>query len=233
MRECYETSDERQKKQPKKSTSILIGINFSPDYSFHSLTNNDGSSSTDAVIKNRNSIEIAKFGFTTGIDLCIDLSQSLAIETGIQFSNKGYKTKALDLLFAQPDPSLPINASFQYSYQYVGIPVKARFTFGKNKLHFISGIGFMTNILIHQNVNVKQGYPGGRKDEKNQSSTSDYKKIDISPMVSFGLDYTINNKLHLIAEPVFRYGVIKTRDAPVTEHLWSAGFNCGIYYRVR
>jgi hypothetical protein len=49
-------------------------------------------------------------------------------------------------------------------------------------------------------------------------------------MVSAGVDYKLNNKMHLLAEPTFRYGIIKTKDAPVTEHLWNAGLNVGFYY---
>ena len=222
-----------QKKQGVRRKQIFIGTNFSPDYSFRTLTNTDGSSSSGAVINNRNSIERAKFGFTSGIGVSIEVSQSLAFETGLQISNKGYKTKSLDLVFAQPDPALPIRASFMYSYQYVGIPLKGTFTLGKNRLRFLPGMGIMTNILVHQKVTSQQEYPGGKTDIKSQSSTADYKKVDISPMISLGIKYRINSKTYITAEPTFRYGLIKTRDAAIAEHLWSAGFNCGVYYRVR
>ena len=86
---------------------ILIGFNFSPDFSSRTLKNNDGSSSSDLVIKSRKDIEIAKFGYTTGLNVCFNFSQLVGFETGIQFSNKGYKTKDQDLVYFPPNASLP------------------------------------------------------------------------------------------------------------------------------
>ena len=84
-----------QDKNPTQK--ILIGFNFSPDYSSRTLKNNYGSPSSDLVIKSRQDNEDAKFGYTTGLNVCFNFSQLLGFETGIQFSNKGFKTKSQDL----------------------------------------------------------------------------------------------------------------------------------------
>jgi hypothetical protein len=212
---------------------ILIGFNFSPDYSFRTLKNNDGASSTDLVIKNRNDIETTKFGYTTGLNICINFSQLVGFETGIQFSNKGYKTKNQDLVYFPPSPSSPTKAKFIYAYQYIGIPLKAKFSFGKGKVRFHSSIGFMTNFLLNIKQTSNYEYSNGKTEKKSQSSKSGFKTVDISPMISVGIDYKLNNKIHLLAEPTFRYGVIKTKDAPVTEKLWNAGLNVGFYYALK
>lgn len=220
-----------QDKNPTQK--ILIGFNFSPDYGSRTLKNNDGSSSSNLVIKSRNDIEVAKFGFTTGLNVCFNLSQLVGLETGIQFSNKGFKTKNQDLVYFPPNPSLPTKAKTNYTYEYIGIPLKAKFSFGKDKIQFLSSIGFMTNFLL----NVKQTniyeYSNGKTEKKKQTSASGFKKVDISPMVSVGIVYKLNNKIHLLAEPTFRYGVLKTKEAPVTENLWSAGLNFGFYYALK
>ena len=72
-------------------------------------------------------------------------SDLLGFETGVQFSNKGYKTKEQDLVYIDPDPSSPNKATITYSYQYIGIPLRAKVAFGKKKARFISSAGFMTN----------------------------------------------------------------------------------------
>ena len=84
---------------------------------------------------------------------------------------------------------------------------------------------------VKQSINYK--YSDGRAEKKNQSSTSGYNKIDISPMVSIGLDYTLSNNLHFIAEPTFRFGVIKTQGSPIKEKLWNAGLAVGISYGLK
>ena len=47
-----------------------IGFNFSPDVvCYRTLHNKQGGVGGDAVIKSRNSIEIDKFGYTTGLNI--------------------------------------------------------------------------------------------------------------------------------------------------------------------
>ena len=220
-----------QDKNPTQK--ILIGFSFSPDYSSRTLKNNDGSPSSDLVIKSRNDNEVAKFGFTTGLNVCFNFSHLVGFETGVQFSSKGYKTKSQDLTYFPPNPSLPTKAQTNYAYQYIGIPLKAKFSFGKSKVRFLSSIGLMTNFLLNVKQTTKSEYSNGKTEKKSQSSTSGFKKVDISPLISVGVDYRLNNKIHLVAEPTFRYGVIKTKDAPVTEHLWNVGLNVGFYYALK
>ena len=217
----------------KPTQKILIGFNFSPDYNFRTLKNNDGSTSSDYVIKSRNNIEVAKFGFTTGVNACFNVSQLVAFETGIQYTNKGYKTKNRDLTYMPPNTSLPTKAKIFYAYQYIGIPLKAKFFFGKSKVRFVSSIGFMTNFLLNVKQTIHYEYSNGKTEKKSQSSKSGFKKIDISPIISVGIYYKLNNKIDLYAEPTCRYGVVKTKDAPVTENLWNAGLNFGFYYALK
>jgi hypothetical protein len=223
----------QQSKPAPTTKKKLIGINFSPDYDFRTLSNKDGSASGDLVIKSRNDNEMAKFGFTAGLSLCIDFSTPVQLETGIQYSNKGYQTKNTGLIYFPPNPALPTKAKFIYNYQYIGIPLKARFIFGKTNVLFLSSIGFMTNFLIKAGNTTIYEYADGRTDKKKQSATADFNKIDISPMISSGIDYKINNNTHFIAEAVFRYGILKTKDAPVSERLWNAGLNIGCYFKLR
>ena len=228
---CISLTAQGQKTGPVKK--FLIGFNFSPDYSFRTLKNNDGSSSSDLIINSRNGYEVAKFGYTTGLSFILNFSQLIGLETGVQYSNKGYKTKTQDLVYFPANPELPIKATTNYPYNYIGIPMKARFSFGKNKLRFITGIGFMTNLLLHAGQTTKYQYSDGRTEKKTQTRTYDFNEVDISSMISIGIDYNLNNKMHFTAEPTFRYGLTKTIDTPVSEKLWNAGINLGFYYVLR
>lgn len=216
-----------------QTQKILVGFSFSPDYNSRTLKNNDGSASSDLVIKSRNDIEVARFGYTAGLNICFNFSASAGFETGIQFSDRGYRTKKQDLLYFPPDPFLQTRAKTVYAYQYLGIPLKAKFSFGKEKVRFITGIGFITNLLLNVKQTTNYEYADGRTEKKSRSSTSGFNKVDLSPVISIGIDYRLNKKIRLFAEPVFRYGIIKTNDAPVTEHLWNAGLNLGFYHALK
>lgn len=215
------------------SNRIIIGFNFSPDYDFRNLKNSDGSSSSDLVIKSRNDLELSKIGFTTGLDVLIGFSNTLEFETGIQFSNKGYKTRSQDLVFFPPNPSSPIKAKFVYSFQYLGIPIKLKGIAGKGRTRFTASAGFTTNYLMNIQHMTNLLYSDGKTEIQKESSTSGFNRIDLSPSISFGIRYAIHGNLFLIAEPTFNYGIIPTKDAPVKEHLWNGGLNIGLYYGIR
>ena len=217
----------------KPVPKVLLGYTFSPDYCFRTLANGDGSTSTDLAINSRNNIEIAKFGYTTGLNVLINFSQTVGFETGLQFSNKGYQTKNQDLVYFPASPGLPTKAQMMYAYQYIGIPLKARFSAGKSKTRFVSSIGFITNFILTIKRTTKLEYSDGRTVRNSSSSAQGFDRVDVSPVISFGIDHQLNNKIHLIAEPTFRYGILKTKDAPVAEHLWNAGLNIGLYCAFR
>lgn len=210
---------------------LLVGINFSPDYSFRTLKDGDGSASTPFIVNSRNDREIAKLGYTAGANITIAFSPLLAFETGIQFANKGYKTKRWDLVY--PDPGMPTKAKASYTYQYIGIPLKAKFSFGKHKTRFVSGVGFMTCFLLIAKTTTTYYFSNGNRQVMSQSNTSDFNKVDVSPVLSLGIDYQLTKKTHLSVEPTFRYGLISTKDAQVIEHLWSAGVNVGVNYTLK
>ena len=213
-------------------SKVSFGLNFSPDYNFRTVK------STDIVLQpgfeSWEDNQIGKFGYTTGLTLSFKLSNRLALETGLQYSDKGYQTKIMDLVFEGTDPTDPIlvktKAKFKYSYQYIGIPLKLNMFFGEGDLRFVSGIGVTTNFLLNVQNRANYEYPDGKKEMTNSKSKDDFNKIDISPMISFGIDYRLTSIIHLNAAPTFRYGIIKTRDSPIKENLWNAGVDLRISF---
>jgi hypothetical protein len=220
-------------KKKAKPNRISIGLNFSPDYSYRTLKNVAGRPDGDLVIKVRNGDEAGKFGYTTGLNVCINLTKRTGFETGIQYSNKGYQTKTHDLVYPQPDPTLPAKAKYIYNYSYIDIPLKIKFVLGKNKIRFTTGAGLTVNFLVKEFQKNIYEYSNGTTVKKTQPSTFDFNKINLSPTISAGLECKINDKMYLKAEPTLRYAVFKNIDQPVTECLWSAGLNIGFYYSLK
>ncbi len=213
---------------------ISVGFNFSPDYNYRTIQGNEPGDETGNVIESRNDREIAKFGYTTGFIFSISFSKKVAFETGLQYSNKGYQTKIMDLVFeGEPTNSLlPARAIFHYSYHYIGIPLKLNLFFGEGDLRLVSGIGVTTNFLLNVQNRNNFEYSDGKKETTKSKGTDGFNKIDVSPMISFGIDYKLTNTIHLSAEPTFRYGLIKTTSTPATENLWNAGVNLGLSFQL-
>ena len=178
-------------------------------------------------------MEKAKPGYTTGLKVAFNFSSMFALETGVQYANKGYKTAERPLTYQIPDASLPNKVATTYCYQYIGIPLLAKFTFGKNKVRFLSSAGVVTNFLINAKLTNHLKYEDGSTKKQSQSGITGFNKFDISPMVSIGVDYQLTEKIHLSAEPTFRFGLIETKDAPISEKLWNAGLALGISYELK
>ena len=223
---------------------VLLGINISPDICYRTLKNNDGSSSSSTIIDIRNNTEKQKFGYTTGLNACYNISKHIGIETGLQYSNKGYFIKRTGFIYGNMyDPrrgfvsnnsaTEPTNAKFIYNYIYLDVPLRLIFSFGEKRIHLITGIGVTTNILLKATQTIILGYENGDKKRQTQKPGYNYKSLDVSPNVSVGIDYRISNKINLRIEPTFRYGAIKIIDAPITEYLWNGGLNITCYYGLK
>ena len=210
---------------------ISVGFNFSPDYDFRTIRTNKNGDGIDLTVKSRNDREIAKTGYTTGLNVAFKLSNSIAFETGLQYSNKGYQTKETELVF-ETNPLLPSKGRFHYSFQYLGIPLKLNMVFGEGNIRFVSGIGVTTNFLLNVQNRNNFEYADGKKETTKSKGTDGFNKIDVSPMISLGINYKLTSTIHLRAEPTFRYGLIKTTSTPVTENLWNAGVNLGFSYQL-
>ena len=227
--------------QPKKNKRFFIGANFSPDLCYRTLRNVSGGSTGDMIVSERNQTEIAKLGFTGGINFCYIISKHISLDADMQYSNKGYQTKTQALTFGTATlrrgvlnnvniSNLPQSGHFVYAYNYLDIPIKVNFVFGKKKVRFISSAGLTTNVLIVATSTFKGKLASGSSVENNSNTTGQYNKINFSPTISFGIGYKINNKMFFRVEPTFRYGILKTVDAPIAEHLWSTGLNCSYYF---
>jgi hypothetical protein len=225
-----------------KSKKLLIGLTASPDMCYRTLENNDGSATSSMVIDSRNSYEIPKLGYSTGLSICYNVSSHIGFETGLQYSNKGEKLINSNLTYGDMiDPrrgfythgATATKVKIMYNHNYLDIPLRAIFTFGSKKVKFISSVGVTTNILISATQKSIITFENGDKERNTQKQQYNFNPVNVSPTISFGMDYGFSKKINLRVEPTFRYGLLKIIDAPITAYLWSAGLNLTCYYRIK
>jgi hypothetical protein len=212
----------------KKPRRFFIGVNFSPDYCFRTLKNIDGGAISTMIYDNDNKIQTAKFGFSSGINACYIITKHISVDLGVQYSNKGYQTAENALTFGTPPRrgfvyNFPTSGKIVYRYNYIDIPLKVNFVFGKKKLRLISSIGLTTNIFISETNSFIGKYSNGASFKNSSTSSSGINRLNLSPTVSCGIDYKMNDKMFFRVEPTFRYGVIATASALISEHIWNAG----------
>ena len=197
---------------------IQLGVNFAPAYAYRTL-NWD---SENWILQGRNEYEIAKFGYSGGLNIYYNLNDWFGIGSGIQYANKGYRAKKVYMDEDQTDFVLNNSQWFRtvHRFHYVEIPLKAQFTMGKQKVRFLSGVGLTTGFLLNQ-TNAFQ-YDGG--ENKSENYADQYNRINLFPTVSVGVDYKITSKSNVRIEPMFQYGIVETAKSS-DEYLWSLGVN--------
>jgi len=209
---------------------LCIGLNFSPDYCYRTLKTDI---SHQWIADIRESLEIPKFGFTTGVGLIYILSNRINLETALLFSDKGYKTRKTDLIWSEPDPSLPIKITFIYSYQYLDIPLKANYNIINSKLKLFLSAGVSANIFLTYKQTSIQEFSDGRTEKHTSGSIyNNFSKVNFALLAGLGIDYDLNNKIRFRLEPIYRRSINSIIDAPIKSYLYSAGLNAGIYYKL-
>ena len=210
-----------------------IGFTISPDYCYRILTT-DGSVSSKNIVSSRNENEQAQYGVTKGFNVCCFFKKYFSIETGINYSNSGYRTKDFSdfIYFGPPDPYIPTKTKSIYNYDCIDIPLKTNFIFGKKKLHFIASAGIITDFLLFRTETQTAEYSDGTIMTSNFKSQSGFNFVNLTLLLSAGADINLSKKFNLRIEPTYRYSLDIRDTSPIKEHLWSAGLNFGLYYRM-
>jgi hypothetical protein len=211
-----------------KSKKIAIGFTFSPDYCYRTLKPD---TSSQWIAQSRDSLEIPKFGFTTGLSMLYQLNKRFSLETGLQFSDKGEKLKEVTLIWGQPDPSLPIKSTFIYHYNYLDIPIKVNYNISTSRLKFFVSGGLSTNLFLFQKTTSRLEYIDGNT-MTNNSISNGLSRVNLAIVAGFGINYDLTNRLTFRIEPTYRRSLYSIIDAPVKGYLYSLGMNTGLYLKL-
>lgn len=207
-----------------------LGIVASPDYSYRTLTHRN-SQSSNTIVDYRNTYEQPKYGGTMGINASYFFRKHFSVEIGINYANRGYKTKEYtDFIAAMPnDPLIPEKVEYVNNYHCIYIPIVFNYTAGSNKLRFIAGIGMAPLVLIARKVTQTTVYMDGSTTVSKYRSEMGFSKLNLAGQINAGIDLVLSPKFNLRIQPVFRFdsGIFQT--SPIKEHLWSAGINTGLF----
>ncbi len=220
-----------QSKYKNVDKPFFIGLNFSPDYSYRHLTQLDKTLTDEQWNTSKNledSLYISKYGYTTGVAFGYQINKKLSIETGLIYSNKGYKTISINTIYDYYKS--PEKAQNILSFYYLSIPVKASLTFFDSKFQLIAGLGTTVDFLLKTTVETIPDNPTTEFPVHTTELDYAYNKTNLTPMVSIGLKYNITDRMSLRAEPTFRYSVLNIDDKSYrATYFWSAGLNVGVY----
>jgi len=126
-----------------------------------------------------------------------------------------------------PAPIFENRVKKSYQFYYLDIPIKVNYFILTGRVKLFASAGFSANIFLDEREKVSFENPESTEIIK---SDAEFSALSVAVILGAGIDYTINNKLNLRIEPVFRHAIIPLLDAPIKEYHYSIGANFGLYY---
>lgn len=235
---AFYAQDSSSVKNPSK---WQVGINGSADFCYRTLKS-DGSEFANQLTASYNNSDKPKAGYTTGISGVYNFNKTIGLQFGCLFSDKGFATKPIDLAVAAGTPprrgfvytnyTSVTSVQYTYHYYYLDIPLRINFFAGKRKLRFIGSAGIIANIFLKEATTAYLTYANGGHGLEKGNDVTNYNRINLSPMVSAGMNYRLTNKISLRLESFSSYGILKITDSLVNAYLWNAGINIGCYFNL-
>ena len=206
---------------------IQIGVSFSPDYCYRTLR---GDNETIYSIYNmRGGREEARFGYTGGLVINFNLDKVFGIESGIQYSDKGFRTEKKKSHVDLIEGYYEWRERDVYHFYYIEVPLKVRFVTGKRKVRFLASMGVTTGFLERATTTTQYSF-GETRTLPNDAEN--YNRLNLFSTVGIGIDYKITPKSNIRIEPTYRYGFLNTSKSrgksgftSESEYLWSVGLS--------
>lgn len=147
------------------------------------------------------------------------------ISNGISTIQMRQYALATPLATAEPDPSNKDNSIDIQQFQFVEIPVMARYKIIDNKisLHILGGLS--SNILVSSNNYQKNG-----NEVSKYGSLNDLNSFNYSSTVGFGIGYKLDKNMKLILEPSYKYFINSISNNGYGIHPYSIGVYTGLNF---
>ncbi len=213
-----------------------------PDYAFRSLQDTGNSS----YLQKRKESAHFKSGFSAGIRYTKVFNNSMSVRTGASFSqinekfsfNQGNVVQVTYIINSNGDTiGSYTTTGTRYKttinrYRSVDIPLVIGYEVGNGKLHANINAGAIVNIYSWQKGDVldPSGNPVSITTGKGSSPYQFKTNAGVGFIGAVSVYYKLNDRLHLMAEPYFRYNLsqMNKQDITLKQKYHTAGLRLGI-----
>jgi hypothetical protein len=220
-----------QETENKTDKKWSFGLNFSPDYCYRTLR---GEAASPLFLNSRNETENPKLGYTAGASILWRIHRMVELESGLRYSDKGYKTDKLNLSWVSNHVNLPSNYHIVYRYQYFNIPVKLNYYLINTKLRlFVTG-GISINIFNRQQTKLILEEADGSRSSTVSENDLGFSTLNFSVLVGGGILYPVTKSWAVRLQPLYRMSLTPLRPSEgLKEKLFSTGMEVGLYYTLK
>ncbi|MEA3451514.1 MAG: outer membrane beta-barrel protein [Bacteroidota bacterium] len=193
-----------------------IGVNASYLLNSRIITENN----SDLFKDYRNDNETFSTGFNIGLNWQYNFFDNFHIETGINYSQKGYEVKEKMLI----DPCFyPATCGFEseihrYTYDYLRVPI--HFIYRTTKyLNYSISLGASAILPLSSDVEWVLVEEFGKKSDyiKTRDNASDLRKFNFTTDFAFGVGYMFTDRINVILQPNVSFNILSYENIDIKE----------------
>lgn len=218
--------------QINQSIDFISGI----EYSYRNLTTSSEDEIVVGILENRDNKESGKLNWRIGFNYNLRLTNKIFFRTGLRLASIGYKGEKKTLIW----PSIPNGMGgyippdvdemqLVYDYWFTEIPIAGRYEINQGKLTPFFELGISPSIYM----TTRTTSIINNKTDSDFQNDNIFKKVHIVGFISFGLNYSFNDKFQIFGQPTLRYHVTKLVDAPIGEYLYNYGVEIGLRRKLK
>ena len=234
---CTSFSTFGQSDQPAvKFRRFAVGINFSPDIAYRTPHNyyNSPDEYWDHQKELDNSFYRPRLGFSAGGHVSYNLTKRLSIESGAQFSLKGYRSNpSYGAIYYGNDLAYQGKMKDHYDFNFVDVPLAVNYVFFKKRLQLVATAGVTWNHMRHNSVKRFIWDDMNEDFRPVMIFHTPYRQNTFSYTVGLGIQYNVNERVLLKAVPTFRYAMLPIQtNLTESAYYWNAGLNISCSVRI-
>lgn len=208
-----------------------MALSYSPDFSYRQLKY---SASDRWASDRRNDREQPRLGHTAGISMRWRWTERLTVESGVLYSDKGYRTGKEPLQWTSPDPSYPVSTRIVFRYETLDIPLKLHYYFTTGRWKYYASAGVIMSNVMGSKAVLYSYFRDGSSSKQTDKRNLGYADAYFSGVVGAGVQYTLAGKWAVYAEPQYRQAFTSLLiDDRAKEYLYSVGLNMGVVMQFR
>jgi hypothetical protein len=145
--------------------------------------------------------DMTKPGFNGGLVLGLQINKKIAVETGVQLSQKKYYSDGK--YFNPKAGAMPANMtvnSLQSTSTLIEIPVSVKYNFSKKK-NTLYGKAGVSSYIMTKESNQYQAVVSGQQQEVNSTYKTNQGYLASDVRISAGYQHSVNKKINMRIEP--------------------------------
>ena len=165
--------------------------------------------------------------YRLGFDFRYQTNNHLFVESGLLYTDKGYKVNYHFIFIDPNDPLIPKESTVKL--RSLGVPIMLGYNIKKgDKLNFYTSVGFLNEIVF--DISETSIFEDDSIKESNNVSKK-IAKFFLSTQLNLGVGYQFNDKVELNISPYIRYGLNKISNNLMEFNPISYGGLIGLNYK--